>query len=195
MLQAIKEFIKDPAGAIALVFVGALGGFAAVVSYGIHEMNPEKPGQDVVDQLTQDILDPAIGAEELRRRGYFTRGDTAQYLDGCRNQYLTSEFSKTATPQELAQAITDCVYDKAAAQYRETSNTAREAMQTAGIAPAKVAEGLAHEIVEQAQHAGQVIGETLTPDHAENDNVQNNKSGNTAKPGSSQQNTMAPGAP
>ena len=193
MFKGIKEFIKDPAGAIALIFVGAIGGFAAVVSYGIHEMNPEKPGQEVVDQLTQDILNPAIGADELRRRGYFTRGDTAQYLDGCRNQYLTSEFSKTATPQELAQAITDCVYEKAAAQYRETSNTAREAMQTAGIAPAKVAEGLAHEIVEQAQHAGQVIGDTLaTPVNTETD-------GNSNKPhkgGSLRQGPgMAPGAP
>ncbi|MBL1148310.1 MAG: hypothetical protein HND56_01745 [Pseudomonadota bacterium] len=193
MFKALKEFIKDPAGAIALIFVGAIGGFAAVVSYGIHEMNPEKPGQEVVDQLTKDILNPAIGADELRRRGYFTRGDTAQYLDGCRNQYLTSEFSKTATPQEMAQAITDCVYDKAAAQYRETSETAREALQTAGIAPAKVAEGLAHEIVEQAQHAGQVIGETLTTDNktGSNDNVDSNK----PRRGSVQQNTMAPGAP
>lgn len=161
MLKGIKEFIKDPAGAIALIFVGAIGGFAGVLSYGIHQMNPEKPDQAVVDQLTRDILNTEISAEELRSRGYFTRGNSSQFLDECRNQYLTSEFSQHATPQELAQAITDCVYDKAAAQYQETSEGALSALATYNTTPVKIADGVVHGVVDQAQHAGKIIGDTL----------------------------------
>lgn len=161
MFKAVKDFIKDPAGAVALVFVGAIGGFAGVMTYGIHQMNPEKPEQEVVDRLTQDILNPEIGAEELRKRGWFTRGNSAQFLDECRNHYLTSEFSKHAAPQELAQAITDCVYDKAAAQYHKTSEGALSALETYNTTPVKIADGVVHGVVDQAQNAGKIIGDTL----------------------------------
>lgn len=161
MFKGVKEFVKDPAGAVALVFVGAIGGFAGVVSYGIHQMNPEKPAQEVVDQLTQDILNPEIGAEELRKRGWFTRGNTDRFLDECRNHYLTSEFSQHATPQEIARAITDCVYDKAAAQYNKASEDAFSALEIYSTTPVKIADGVVHGVVDQAQHAGKVIGDSL----------------------------------
>lgn len=161
MFKAIKDFIKDPAGVITLVFVGAIGGFAGVVTYGIQQMNPEKPEQETVDRLTQDILNPEIGAEELRKRGWFTRGGSDRFLDECRNHYLTSEFSAHATPQELARAITDCVYDKAAAQYNQTSEGAISALEPYSTTPVKIADGVVHGVVDQAQTVSKVIGDTL----------------------------------
>ncbi|TVQ83957.1 MAG: hypothetical protein EA357_04450 [Micavibrio sp.] len=155
--DGLKDFITDPAGIASMVFVGAIAGFAGVIAVGIQQMEPDPPQSNIVDELYQDIINPAVGAEELRRKGYFTKGEGLRFLDECRNQYLTEEFSEQAAPRELAEMITACIFNKAAAQHHETAEGARWALETYGTAPIKIADTVMHELTERAHNVGKTL--------------------------------------